>query len=171
MNDRLGTLITMAAAATMLATTIGPKPVPWLVWNASASVPIGLYKLTPATHLTVTDLVVALPPAPLAAMLADEGYLPRGVPLIKRVLALPGQTVCRTGVFVTVDRILMGSAREKGRNGHAMPSWQGCRVVATDHVFLMNWDEPASLDGRYFGTLPLASVVGRAQPLWTRADE
>ena len=171
MNDRLGTLITMAAAATMLATTIGPKPVPWLVWNASASVPIGLYKLTPATHLTVTDLVVALPPAPLAAMLADEGYLPRGVPLIKRVLALPGQTVCRTGVFVTVDRILMGSAREKGRNGHALPSWQGCRIVATDHVFLMNWNEPDSLDGRYFGTLPLASIVGRAQPLWTGADE
>ena len=171
MNDRLGTLITMAAAATMLATTIGQKPVPWLVWNASASVPIGLYQVTPATHLTVTDLVVALPPAPLAAMLADEGYLPRGVPLIKRVLALPGQTICRTGVFVTVDRILMGSAREKDRNGHPLPSWQGCRVVATYHVFLMNWEEPNSLDGRYFGTLPLASVVGRAEPLWTRADE
>ena len=171
MNDRLGTLITMVTAATMLATTIGPKPAPWLVWNASASVPIGLYKVTPATHLTVTDLVVALPPAPLATMLADEGYLPRGVPLIKRVLALPGQTVCRTGVFVTVDRILMGSAREKDRNGHPLPSWQGCRVVVTDHVFLMNWDESDSLDGRYFGTLPLASVVGRAEPLWTRDDE
>ena len=171
MNGRLSTLITMAAAATMLATTIGPKPAPWLVWNASASVPIGLYKVTPAMHLTVTDLVVALPPAPLAAMLADEGYLPRGVPLIKRVLALPGQTVCRTGVFITVDRILMGSAREKDRSGHSLPSWQGCRVVAANHVFLMNWDEPNSLDGRYFGTLPLASVVGRAEPLWTRDDE
>ena len=171
MNDRLGTLITMAAAATMLSTTIGPKPAPLLVWNASASVPIGLYQVTPAAHLTVTDLVVALPPALLDAMLADEGYLPRGVPLIKRVLALPGQTICRTGGFVTVDRILMGSAREKDRNRHPLPSWQGCRVVATDHVFLMNWDEPNSLDGRYFGTLPLASVVGRAEPLWTRADE
>ena len=122
-------------------------------------------------HLTVTDLVVALPPAPLAAMLADEGYLPRGVPLIKRVLALPGQTVCRTGVFVTVDRILMGSAREKDRSGHSLPSWQGCRAVAANHVFLMNWDEPNSLDGRYFGMLPLTSVVGRAEPLWTRDDE
>ena len=122
MNERLGTLITMAAAATMLATTIGPKPAPWLVWNASASVPIGLYKVTPAMHLTVTDLVVALPPAPLAAMLADEGYLPRGVPLIKRVLALPGQTVCRTGVFVTVDRILMvPRAKRIGAATHCLP--------------------------------------------------
>ena len=114
MNNRLGTLITMAAAAMMLATTIGPKPAPWMVWNASASVPIGLYKVTPATHLTVTHLVVALPPTPLAAMLADEGYLPRGVPLIKRVLALPGQTVCRTGVFVSVDRHPHGFRARKG---------------------------------------------------------
>lgn len=171
MNGRLGTLLTMATAATMLATTIGPKPAPWLVWNASASVPIGLYQVTPATHLSVTDLVVALPPASLAAMLAEEGYLPRGVPLIKRVLALPGQTVCRTGVYITVDNILMGDAREKDHNGRPLPTWQGCRAVALDHVFLMNWDEPNSLDGRYFGMLPLASVVGRAEPLWTRDDD
>ena len=151
MNDRLGTLITMAAAATMLATTIGPKPAPWLVWNASASVPIGLYKVTPATHLTVTDLVVALPPAPLAAMLADKG--------ISRA-ACPSSSACS-----------LCRAREKDRNGHPLPSWQGCRAVAPDHVFLMNWDEPDSLDGRYFGTLPLATVVGRAEPLWTRDDE
>jgi conjugative transfer signal peptidase TraF len=165
------TLLTMAGAAAIVASTIGPKPIPWLVWNASASVPIGLYKVSPAARLAVTDLVVAKPTEPLATILAEGGYLPRGLPLIKRVLALPGQTVCRTGVFVTVDGIVMGSAREKDRNGRKLPKWQGCRVVAPEHVFLMNWDEPDSLDGRYFGMLPLASVVGRAEPLWTRNEE
>lgn len=165
------TLLTMAGAAAIVASTIGPKPIPWLVWNASASVPIGLYKVSPAVRLAVTDLVVAKPTEPLATILAEGGYLPRGLPLIKRVLALPGQTVCRTGVFVTVDGIVMGSAREKDRNGRKLPKWQGCRVVAPEHVFLMNWDEPDSLDGRYFGMLPLASVVGRAEPLWTRNEE
>lgn len=171
MSGRIITPIATATAAVILISTIGPKPAPWLVWNASASVPTGLYRVSPAARLNVTDLVVALPPAPLAAMLAGEGYLPRGVPLIKRVLALPGQTVCRTGVFVTVDNILMGSAREKDHNGRPLPAWQGCRVVATNEVFLMNWDEPASLDGRYFGMMPIASVVGRAEPLWTRDEE
>lgn len=136
------TLLTMAGAAAIVASTIGPKPIPWLVWNASASVPIGLYKVSPAARLAVTDLVVAKPTEPLATILAEGGYLPRGLPLIKRVLALPGQTVCRTGVFVTVDGIVMGSAREKDRNGRKLPKWQGCRVVAPEHVFLMNWDEP-----------------------------
>jgi type IV secretory pathway protease TraF len=35
----------------------------------------------------------------------------------------------------------------------------------------MNWDEPASLDSRYFGPLPLTTVVGRAVPLWTFEEE
>lgn len=31
----------------------------------------------------------------------------------------------------------------------------------------MNTDEPANFDGRYFGILPMSSVMGRAVPLWT----
>jgi type IV secretory pathway protease TraF len=30
----------------------------------------------------------------------------------------------------------------------------------------MNAAIPTSLDGRYFGVLPVAAVLGRAQPLW-----
>ena len=92
------------------------------------------------------------------------------MPLIKRILALPGQTVCRTGLTITVDGIDMGAARERDRRGRPLLVWQGCRVVAAGEVFLMNWDEPASLDGRYFGPIPLQAIVGRAAPLWTSEE-
>jgi conjugative transfer signal peptidase TraF len=161
----------MAAATALAALTIAPKPVPRLVWDASESVPTGLYAVQPARRLIVTDLVVAFPPEPLATFLADGGYLPRGVPLIKRVLALPEQMVCRNDFAITVDGIEMGAARERDRRGRPLPVWQGCRVVRNGEVFLMNWDEPASLDSRYFGPLPLAVVVGRAVPLWTFEEE
>ena len=78
--------------------------------NASESVPIGLYRVQPADRLIVTDLVVAFPPEDLANRLAENGYLPHGVPLIKRVLALPGQIVCREKLAITVDGIEMGAA-------------------------------------------------------------
>ena len=68
-----------------------------LIWNASASVPIGLYTVHPAGVLYVGELVVVAPPEPLASFLADRGYLPLGVPLLKHILALPRQTVCRIG--------------------------------------------------------------------------
>ena len=80
--NRARTLITMTAAAALVTATMRPKPAPSLVWNASESVPIGLYRVQPAGKLTVTDLVVAMPPEPLATFLSEGGYLPRGVPLI-----------------------------------------------------------------------------------------
>jgi conjugative transfer signal peptidase TraF len=171
MTNRPIALATVVAAAAVIETMLGPKPAPRFVWNVSESVPIGLYQVQPARNLIVTTLVVAYPPEPLATFLADGGYLPPGVPLIKRVLALPGQTVCRTGLTITIDGIDMGAARERDRRGRPLPVWQGCRVVTAGEVFLMNWDEPASLDGRYFGPIPLSAVVGRAEPLWTFEDE
>ena len=35
----------------------------------------------------------------------------------------------------------------------------------------MNWDNPDSYDGRYFGPLPAASIIGRAIPVWTFEDD
>jgi len=159
--------VIVAVAVAVIGTMLGPKPAPRFVWNVSESVPTGLYQVQPVRHLIVTMLVVAYPPEPLATFLADSGYLPRDVPLIKRILALPGQTVCRTGPTIAVNGIEVGAARDRDRRGRALPVWEGCRAVAGDEVFLMNWDEPASLDGRYFGPIPLHAVVGRAVPLWT----
>ena len=133
--------------------------------------PIGLYVVGPATQLQVDDLVVVRPPEDVAAFLAEGGYLPRGVPLLKRVLALRGQTVCRIGRAITVDSLAVGDARERDSHGRALPLWQGCRVIAEGDVFLMNRQSANSFDGRYFGPLPVASVVGRAKPLWIARED
>ncbi|WP_407808323.1 S26 family signal peptidase, partial [Staphylococcus aureus] len=85
---------------------------------------------------------------------ADGGYLPRGVPLLKRVAGLPGQRVCRSGRTITVDGRAIGDALDRDRRGRELPTWQGCRVIADDELFLMNWQVRDSLDGRYFGPLP-----------------
>jgi conjugative transfer signal peptidase TraF len=144
---------------------------PWLVWNASASEPIGLYAVDTIIDVHTGDLVVVRPPEPLARFLADRGYLPRGLPLLKHVAALAGQSVCRIGGSVTVDTIEMGEARDRDSRNRALPVWQGCRVIGQDEVFLMNPRAADSLDGRYFGPLPAASIVGRAIPLWVNQTE
>ena len=143
---------------------------PRFIWNASASVPIGLYAIRPAGALQVTELVVVRPPTPLASFLDARRYLPKGVPMLKRILALPGQTVCRSDHTITVDGIAMGEALDHDRRGRALPTWRGCRVVASDEVFLMNWQSEDSFDGRYFGPLPVSTIAGRADPLWTREE-
>jgi conjugative transfer signal peptidase TraF len=160
----------MAGAVGLLALTPS-KPTPILVWNDSGSVPIGLYTVQPTDGLFVSTLVLATLPEPLATSLAQGGYLPRGLPLLKRILALPKQSVCRNELIISVDGIDVGAARERDHRGRPLPVWQGCRVIADGEVFLMNWDEPASLDSRYFGPLPTSAIIGRAEPLWTFAED
>jgi conjugative transfer signal peptidase TraF len=167
MRGRLKTLTaTFGAAAALVATTV-LEPLPLYIWNASASVPIGLYRLRPAKRFQVTELVAVQPPELLATFLDLNGYLPVGIPMLKRVLALPGQTVCRSGLTISVDDIVMGEARERDGRGRPLPKWQGCRVVGDGELFLMNWQSDDSLDGRYFGVLPASAVIGRALPVWT----
>jgi conjugative transfer signal peptidase TraF len=144
---------------------------PKFIWNASASVPIGLYAIRLTGPLHVTELVVVRPPEPLASYLDARRYLPKGVSMLKRILALPGQSVCRSNRMITVDGIAMGEALDRDRIGRPLPTWTGCHVVAGDEVFLMNWQSRDSLDGRYFGPLPASAIVGRADPLWTREED
>ncbi len=147
------------------------SPAPKLIWNASASVPLGLYAVHPAYPLFITELVVVRPPEALATFLDERHYLPKGVPMLKRVLALPGQTVCRIGRTITVDGLAMGDALDRDSHDRPLPLWQGCQRIAEGDVFVMNWQSTDSFDGRYFGPLPATTIIGQATPLWTDAED
>ncbi|MEK4035406.1 S26 family signal peptidase [Methylocystis sp. IM3] len=157
-------------AVCAIASNFAGSRVPLLIWNASASVPIGLYAIRPIGGLAITDLLVARPPEHLANWLATRGYLPKGALLFKRVAALPGQKVCRTDFTISVDGSFVAEANPRDHTGCELPHWSGCFTLKPGEVFLLNWDNPASLDGRYFGALPVDTIVGRAQPIWTEAE-
>lgn len=170
MTARRWTLRTMLAGTALIVAPAWSRPDIRFIWNASASVPIGLYRIVPAKRVDVTDLAVVMPPDELAAFLEDRGYLPRGLPLIKRVLALGGTTVCRSGTEIIAYGATYGSARKRDTRGRSLPAWQGCQTLREGEAFFMNWDSPDSFDSRYFGPLPLSTVVGRAIPVWTTDD-
>lgn len=167
---RLSYAIVTTVAVSLLRIASVASFAPKLIWNASASTPVGFYTIEEPGPVAVTDLVAVDAPEPLATFLSDGGYLPRGVPLLKRVAALPGQRVCRSGLAITVDGVPMGEALDRDRRGRPLPIWQGCRLVANGELFLMNWQVRDSLDGRYFGPLPATAVIGRATPLYTDED-
>lgn len=164
---RIAIMFTTALSSITLGTSAFVDPPKTLIWNASASAPIGLYRVRAADRLDVTDLVAAAPPPLIAEFMADRGYLPMGVPMLKRVLALPGQTVCRRGLDIIAYGSTVGQARERDHAGRRMPVWQGCRRIGDDELFLMNFDIPDSVDSRYFGPFPRSFVLGRALPVFT----
>ncbi|MBV9510546.1 MAG: S26 family signal peptidase [Caulobacteraceae bacterium] len=143
-------------------------PSPRLIWNASASAPIGLYALHPHARVSVGDMVVARTPASVRQLAALRHYLPADVPLVKRVAAAEGETVCAIGPTITVDGRWAANRRAADRLGRRLPWWAGCRSLTGGMVFLLMADAPDSFDSRYFGPVAASAILGRATPLWLR---
>ena len=168
---RFGWIMTTCFAALVVGASMLLHPAPKLIWNASASVPIGLYAVHPIGTLHVGELVVVRPPeaardVPRRARLSAHGRAaPEARPRPSRSDRLPHRAARSPSTAWP-----MGDALDRDRLGRRLPVWQGCRIVADDEVFLMNWQSEYSFDGRYFGPLPASTIVGRADPLWIEKD-
>ncbi|WEK02153.1 MAG: S26 family signal peptidase [Candidatus Sphingomonas phytovorans] len=157
-----GATMILAAA---LGVTIGLSPSPRLLWNASASAPIGLWRVAPNVPVERGDMVVARLVEPWRSLAARRRYLPANVPLIKRIAAEPGDRVCAIGLVVTVNGAPVASRLRHDSAGRPMPQWQGCRLLR-DGAMLLLMDDPGSFDGRYFGPTARRDIIGKAYPLW-----
>ena len=62
-----------------------------LVYNATASAPLGWYVVVPVQEAGVGDVVLAHLPSSAARIADERHYLPESVPILKRVGAVAGQ--------------------------------------------------------------------------------
>lgn len=150
-----------------LAATIAFPSHPFFVWNASASAPIGLYRVG-GTSLETGDMVIAWPPAAARDFAARRHYLPANVPLVKRVVAEPGDTICAFGREIFVNGRWIAKRLFRDGAGRPMPWWGGCVTLRRGALFLLMADSPVSFDGRYFGPTGRGDIVGKATLLWAR---
>lgn len=159
--------IPLALLGMGLAVTIALPPKPLLVWNASASAPIGLYSVARADGVEPGEMVIAWAPARDRRLAAERRYLPLGVPLVKRVAAIAGDEVCALGQEIFINGRWTAERRIGDARGRPLPWWTGCLRLHGGQLFLL-MNNPASFDGRYFGVTEGADVVGRARLIWRR---
>lgn len=164
---RRRTLALGAGLGLLLASAAMP-PRPRLVWNASASAPIGLYRISPGAPLKLGDMVIARVPEAVRSMAARRGYIPANVPLVKRVAAVPGDEICAFGPTLFVNGTRAADRRAVDGAGRPLPWWTGCRRLRDGTLLLLMSDSPYSLDGRYFGPTARGDVIGKAGLLWAR---
>lgn len=147
------------------ATIVGSAP--RLVWNASASAPIGLYTLV--DHAARRgDLALVHTPDTVRMLAAARGYLPANVPMVKRIAASGGDVVCAEESQISIDGTPVALRFARDHSQRLLPSWTGCRRLNQDQVFLLMASVPDSFDGRYFGPTSRKSIIGKLVPLWTR---
>lgn len=164
----LGWSIALGGLAGALVSTLLIEPRPLLVWNASASAPVGLYAVGEAAPLARGDMVIARVPVEYRMFAARRHYLPANVPLVKRVAAAAGDEVCAAGARVMVNGRLVVRRLDRDGAGRPMPWWSGCAELRSGEYFLLMTDSPASFDGRYFGVSDAGDIVGKARLIWRR---
>ena len=134
-----------------------------LIYNASASAPVGFYWLD-NNDIERGDYVLVNVPDRVRGLVERRGYLPPKVPLLKRVAGLDGDRICRRGQEIFVNDRLAATANEYDGLGREMPDWHGCYILTERSIFLLQ-DHPQSFDGRYFGPVERRFIIGRATPL------
>ena len=108
--------VTLAGIALVGVSAIA-HPRPHLVWNASASVAAGLYRVISGAPER-GDFVLVRIPKSIESLAAMRGYLPAGIPLIKRIAAVAGDDVrAFDGSSSSMARSLPASARRTGQGG------------------------------------------------------
>ncbi|WP_286828302.1 MULTISPECIES: S26 family signal peptidase [Kordiimonas] len=152
-----------AMSLSALAAAASEKLPVKLIYNASPSVPMGLY-WTDDAPLKRGDFVLIEVPPSARNLTKVRGYLPPGVPLLKRVRALEGDQVCRLGETVLIGGQAVAIALKADHQGRALPVWQGCFTLGKSEIFVLA-DHAASFDSRYFGRIGTGLVIARAVPL------
>lgn len=156
----------LAAVVITAASAIVPPSKPVLVWNGSGSAPRGFYRPALKDDLAIGTWVLVRAPDWAQALAAARRYMPANVPLIKKIAAMPGDTVCRANRSITRNGRVIAIALERDHNGRALPHWNGCRRLGPGAVFVIN-NPPHSFDSRYFGPVGRDRVIEEIVPLWT----
>ncbi len=164
----LPVFLAAAMPAIALAATVGWRPRPLLVWNASASSPIGLYRVSAMDAPRRGTMVVAWLPDRIRRLAAERHFLPANVPLVKRVGASAGDRVCAAGDRIFINGRLAALRRRTDLAGRPLPWWEGCNRLGRGETFLLSTRGPASFDGRYFGIIGARLMVGEARLIWPR---
>lgn len=144
--------------------------------NLTPSYPRGLWRIIPLQRDTaIGDLVFVCPPrTPGFELARARGYVRRGScpggmgPLIKTVVALPGQTIEIAG-SVTIDggELPHSDVQPTDAEGRELGPYSGGMVPAG--TLFLHSDFAGSYDSRYFGSIPASGLLGLARPVFTHA--
>ncbi|MCL2029792.1 MAG: conjugative transfer signal peptidase TraF [Deltaproteobacteria bacterium] len=142
--------------------------------NMTASHPKGLYRLVSAAPERGDYVAFCLAPEhPLADLAVRRGYLGRGGcrsgsrPLLKRLAGLPGDHLALTASGLVLNGLpLSGTARPEADSfGRDLPpSLLTSGLIPAGLALVLSQGHPGSFDSRYFGLVPLATLM-KAEPV------
>ncbi len=135
--------------------------------NTTTSMPVGIYRIAENKTLHRGDTVIfCLESEEFIRLAVSRNYLgdgqcPGGIPpLLKKVVALPGDSIALDNDKILVnDSIIAGSQRKKkDSHGRKMPTVLKAGVIPKGKALMLSNYNQMSFDSRYFGLVALDKV-------------
>jgi conjugative transfer signal peptidase TraF len=161
-------MVLAIVGAGLVGTSLFIQPRPLIIYNASASAPLGFYRVLSENAFRRGDLVLVKTPDSVRGLAAARNYLPLNVDLVKRIAALQSDRVCAINGIVSINGKAVVRQLAADNEGRPLPRWSGCQVLGAGEVFLLMEKVPDSFDSRYFGPVRAGSIIGRLVPIWLR---
>lgn len=153
----------LAQAAGMLSFV--PKV---LVWNGSASAPVGFYLKVSNEHLSPNDFVLVKTGNKLDPI--SELFPTKPTYLLKHIELLPGERYRVVGDVIMTERQVL-KRQETSLNGIKLPRLEdGTYLVPPNYYFVANSPEK-SYDSRYFGPVAKSDIAEKVVPVLVVSEE
>ncbi|MGD0106975.1 MAG: conjugative transfer signal peptidase TraF [Rhodopila sp.] len=144
-----------------------------LRWNASPSMPIGLWRVTTLHRIERGQAVAVCLPEAAARLGVARGYLDAGdcpghaEVLIKTLAAIPGDQVVVSDSGTAINGDLIPNSRPLAQDdaGRPLTANAGTFIVGEGQAWIVSSHDARSYDSRYAGPVRLTDIRGIATPV------
>jgi conjugative transfer signal peptidase TraF len=143
--------------------------------NTTPSIPLGVYQLSNEPLVTGSFVLFCPPPVAVFTLAKARGYVGAGFcpggygHLMKRLVAAKNDrvTINAEGVAVNGQRLPLSKPIKLDGGNRPLPHYAKSWVLDSDEVLVMADSNSGSFDGRYFGPIQRAQIVGVIRPVFT----
>lgn len=141
---------------------------PFVIYNATDSLPHGWYLVVRKPVYERGDLVVFPVPAVVRRLVQQRHWLPVGAFLIKPIGGKSGDVLDTKMGRCRVNSTDFGAVDIIDRRGGRLPVFSEARRLRKGEVAVVS-AACCSFDSRYFGPIRERDIIGVAEPLWLEA--
>lgn len=144
-------------------------------FNITGSMPIGIYQRVDQSALKIGEIVSVCLPDEMAEEGKERDYLLSGQcahhtkPILKEIIALPGDTVTVTDLGLYVNqKFYVAPELQEDHNYLPIRRWTKNKTyhdIKTVWLYGAN-DSRNSWDSRYFGGVPIKNILGVYRIIW-----
>jgi type IV secretory pathway protease TraF len=160
----------MAAGLLILGVVLAAPKYKLFAWNSTSSMPAGLYVRAILDEPAVGKIVAFNPPAVAVDYTKQRGEDISGMYLLKPLVAGPGDHVCVT-TELRINGKHIAPVYATNPDGVPVPRWDGCRELELGEWFTYAPRIWNSFDGRSYGPVHDADMIGVFLPVWPSDHE